>query len=81
MGKTIESVLSPHWDAIPGTPEEAALDGPSIRNFFYVATGQTAFLGGRTNDPAKVKELISLFWKATHDPPGVIPIIKQQGVV
>ena len=80
MGKTIEPVLSPHWDVIPGTPEEAALDGPSIHNFFYLATGQAAFLGGRTNDPAKVKELIPLFRKAVRGLPGVIPIIKQRGL-
>ncbi len=80
MGKAIESVLSPHWNALPGTPEEEALDGPSILNFFYVARGRTIFLGGRTNDPAEVKELIPLFQRATRDLPGVISIIKQRGL-
>ena len=80
MGKTIETVLAPHWKAQPGSPEEAALDGPSILNFFYVARGRQVFLGGRTHDPAEIRELIPLFRKAARDLPGVIPIVKQRGL-
>ena len=50
MGHKIESVLSPYWSAKPGTEEEADLDGPSIRNFFYVARGRMVFMGARTNE-------------------------------
>tara|TARA_B100000315_G_C14594777_1_gene598200 strand:+ start:7224 stop:10427 length:3204 start_codon:yes stop_codon:yes gene_type:complete len=80
MGKTIETVLAPHWEAEPGSPEEAALDGPSILNFFYVARGRQVFLGGRTNDPSEIRDLIPLYRKATRELPGVIPIIKQRGL-
>ena len=80
MGETIEAVLSPYWDAEPGTPEEAALDGPSIRNFFYVATGRSVFMGGRTNQDERVTELIPLFRRATADLPGVISIITQRNL-
>ena len=80
MGRTIEAVLAPHWDAEPGSPEEAALDGPSILNFFYVARGRQVFLGGRTRDASEIQELIPLFRKATRELPGVIPIIKQRGL-
>ena len=80
MGKPIESTLSPYWDAKPGSPEEAALDGPSIANFFYVARGRSVFMGGRVNDPSRVKELIPLFRRATADLPGVIGIITQRGL-
>ena len=80
MGRVIEAVLAPHWDAKPGSPEEAALDGPSILNFFYVALERQVFFGGRTNDPNEVRELIPLFQKATRDLPGVISIIKQRGL-
>lgn len=80
MGKPIESTLSPYWDAKPGSPEEAALDGPSISNFFYVARGRSVFMGGRVNDPSRVKELIPLFRRATADLPGVIGIITQRGL-
>ncbi|MDR4461804.1 MAG: efflux RND transporter permease subunit [Nitrospirales bacterium] len=80
MGQPIESTLSPYWDAKPGSPEEAALDGPSIANFFYVARGRSVFMGGRVNDPDRVKELIPLFRRATADLPGVIGIITQRGL-
>ncbi len=80
MGNAIESVLSPYWDAKPGTPEEAALDGPSIRNFFYVARGRMVFMGGRTNQDERVKELIPLFRRATADLPGVFSIVTQRNL-
>ncbi|MDH3503532.1 MAG: efflux RND transporter permease subunit [Nitrospirota bacterium] len=80
MGQPIEATLSPYWDAKPGSPEEAALDGPSIANFFYVARGRSVFMGGRANEPDRVKELIPLFRRATADLPGVIGIITQRGL-
>ncbi len=80
MGETIEAVLAPHWDAKPGSPEEAALDGPSIRNFFYVARGRSVFMGGRTNDDAQIKKLIPVFRRAMADIPGVIAIVTQRGL-
>lgn len=80
MGQTIEAVLAPYWDATPGSPEEAALDGPSIRNFFYVARGRSVFMGGRTNDDAQIKNLIPVFRRAMADIPGVIAIVTQRGL-
>ena len=80
MGETIESVLGPYWEAKPGSPEEAALDGPGIRNFFYVARGRSVFMGARTNDDARVQELIPLFRRATADLPGVISIVTQSSL-
>ena len=80
MGHTIEAVLSPYWNAKPGTPEETALDGPSIRNFFYVARGRSVFMGARTNEDGRVKELIPLFRRATADLPGVFSIVTQRNL-
>ena len=80
MGRPIESTLSPYWDAKPGSQEEAALDAPSIANFFFVARGRSVFMGGRSNDPSRAKELIPLFRRATADLPGVIGIITQRGL-
>jgi HAE1 family hydrophobic/amphiphilic exporter-1 len=80
MGHTIESVLRPYWAAKPGSPEEAQLDGPSIRNFFYVARGRMVFMGARTNEDGRAKELIPLMRRATADLPGVISIITQRSL-
>ncbi len=80
MGHTIEAVLRPYWSAKPGTPEESELDGPSIRNFFYVARGRMVFMGARTNEDGRAKELIPLMRRATADLPGVISIITQRSL-
>ena len=80
MGHVIENVLGPHWTAEPGSPEEANLDGPSIRNFFFVARGRSAFMGARTDDPMRVRELIPLFRRATADLPGVFSIVTQSNL-
>lgn len=80
MGHTIEAVLRPYWAAKPGSPEESELDGPSIRNFFYVARGRMVFMGARTNEDGRAKELIPLMRQATADLPGVISIITQRSL-
>jgi len=80
MGHTIETVLRPYWAAKPGSSEEAQLDGPSIRNFFYVARGRMVFMGARTNEDGRAKELIPLMRRATADLPGVISIITQRSL-
>lgn len=80
MGEQIEGVLAPHWDAEPGSPEEAALDGPSILNFFYVARGRSVFMGGRTNDDSQIRDLIPVFRRAMADIPGVIAIVTQSSL-
>ena len=80
LGESIEDVLAPYWDAKPDSPEEAALDGPSIRNFFYVARGRSVFMGARTNDDAKIRDLIPVFRKAMADIPGIIGIVNQSSL-
>ena len=80
MGHTIEAVLRPYWAAKPGSPEESQLDGPSIKNFFYVARGRMVFMGARTNEDGRAKELIPLMRRATADLPGVISIITQRNL-
>jgi len=80
MGHTIEKVLRPYWSVKPGSPEELELDGPSIRNFFYVARGRMVFMGARTNEDGRAKELIPLMRRATADLPGVISIITQRSL-
>jgi HAE1 family hydrophobic/amphiphilic exporter-1 len=80
MGETIEAVLRPYWEVEPESPEEAALDGPGIRNFFYVARGRSVFMGARTNQDKRVKELIPLFRRATADLPGVQSSLFQRGL-
>ncbi|MCA9470623.1 MAG: efflux RND transporter permease subunit [Nitrospirales bacterium] len=80
VGQAVEGVLRPYWEAKPGSPEEAALDGPSVRNFFFVARGRMVFMGGRTNQDELAAELIPVFRRATADLPGVFGIITQRSL-
>ncbi len=80
LATTIEGHLRPHWEANLRSPEEAALDGPAIDNFFYVARGRTIFMGARTKDPEAVRALFPVLYRATADLPGVISIVTQRGL-
>lgn len=80
LGNTIESRLAPYWEARPGTPEAAALDGPVIDNFFLVARGSSVFMGGRTTDPNRAHELVPLLEKATAGLPGVNSFVNQSSL-
>ncbi len=80
LATTIEGHLKPHWEANLRSPEEAALDGPAIENFFYVARGRTVFMGARTKDPEVVRDLFPVLYRATADLPGVISVVTQRGL-
>ncbi len=80
LGNTIELRLAPYWEARPGTPEAAALDGPLIDNFFLVARGSSVFMGGRTVDASRAHELVPLLEKATSGLPGVNAFVNQSSL-
>ncbi len=80
LGETIESRLRPYWEAEPGSPEAERLDGPTIANFFLVARNGSLFMGARSTDPSRVKELIPVLRRATSDLPGVINVVTQSSL-
>ncbi|MBT3344469.1 MAG: efflux RND transporter permease subunit [Gemmatimonadetes bacterium] len=80
VGQQIEDALRPRWDARPGTPEAAALDDLLVPHMFYVAFGRSAFMGARTDDPDRVKELIPLIQGPVFSVPGMIAIVRQSGL-
>ena len=77
IGKGIERNLSPHWEALPGSPEEAALDGPRIDNFFFVARGTRLFMGARSVDPLRAHELVPVMRRAASGEPGMFAFATQ----
>lgn len=77
MGELVEERVRPYWEALPGSPEEAALDGPSIANFFLVAREGSIFMGARANDPERARELVPLLQKYTRNLPGVMSFVSQ----
>lgn len=86
LGQTVEQALQPYWDCDPGSPEEAKLEYPIISDFFYVARGRMVFLGLRSQDPARVDELIPLIAGGVHPvtgkpSPGLMPLLKGTFVI
>ena len=55
LGESIEPELAKYWEAEPGSPEEKALDGPRIQNFFFVARGTRLFMGARAADSLRAQ--------------------------
>lgn len=77
IGRSIEADLRPYWEAQPGTPEAAQLNGPLIRNFFFVARGRQVFMGLLARDPQKIRALTPVVYQALGKIPGMIPIVVQ----
>ena len=81
VGQTIEDVLRPRWEAQPGSPEGAAIDGPLVDNMFFVAFGRSAFMGARAQDPDQVRDLIPIIQGPIFGGvPGTIAIVQQSGL-
>ncbi|MDH4229256.1 MAG: efflux RND transporter permease subunit [Nitrospirota bacterium] len=75
IGNNIENDLRPLWEA------ERELDGkPAIENFFYVASGRQVFMGVRTKDEKRIREIIPVMKEALGKIPGMIAIVQQSSV-
>ncbi|HET9481513.1 MAG TPA: efflux RND transporter permease subunit [Candidatus Polarisedimenticolia bacterium] len=72
--------LKPLWQVEEGSPEAEALPGGGVRNFFYVALNNQAFMGVRSNDPLRVAELQGEFQRAIMKIPGSIGFIQQASI-
>ena len=83
VGQTIEDALRPHWEAAasPNSPQAQALPGPPIDNMFFVAFGRSAFMGARSADPARVRELIPIIQGPVFGGvPGTFAIVQQSSL-
>ncbi|MGQ0792739.1 MAG: efflux RND transporter permease subunit [Deltaproteobacteria bacterium] len=77
IGLEIERDLAPYWEAKPGSQEAKNLDGPLIRNFFYVAAGRQVFMGAIAENPSEVRGLFPVLQGALNKIPGMIAIVTQ----
>ena len=83
VGQTIEDALRPHWEAAaaPDSPQAQALPGPPIDNMFFVAFGRSAFMGARSSDPTRVRELIPIIQGPVFGGvPGTFAIVQQSSL-
>jgi hydrophobic/amphiphilic exporter-1 (mainly G- bacteria), HAE1 family len=78
MGERVETMLQPHWDVDNDEASRRGRDKPPvIKDFFYVATGKTVFMGVRAEDPARASELVPMLRAAGGGIPGTFTIAKQ----
>ncbi len=80
MGEKLESDLQPYWNVDPDSPEAADLEFPAIDYYFYAVRGTSVFMGFRTADPARVRELIPLTKELGSQFPGTRAVSKQSSL-
>lgn len=77
VGQKVEDVLRPRWEAISGSPEAEAMEGPLLKHMFFVSFGQRAFMGAAARDPNRAREVIPIIQQPLFEIPGLIPIVIQ----
>ncbi|MAV33827.1 MAG: acriflavin resistance protein [Planctomycetaceae bacterium] len=80
MGETIEQDLEPYWNADRGSEAAAKLDAPIINYYFYVVRGRRVFMGFRSDDHSRVRELIPMVKQTASQFPGTIAVVKQSSL-
>ena len=76
LGKQVEERLRPNWD-IDETTDLSQLEGPAIRDFFFVVRGRQVFVGVRAMEPLRSPELVDVVKSAVQGLPGTFAIAKQ----
>jgi len=90
MAEKIESRLAPYWsvdDSKKLAPEllrpawyKGPGELPALDNFFYVAFGNSVFMGARSVDDTNVKPVASLISYAGSEVPGVFVVAQQRSL-
>jgi len=77
MRKPVDDVLRPMWDAKPGSPEAEKMPGGGVSAYFYGAIPGQSFMGVRSNDQLRLRELLQPIQQAIGKIPGAIGFIIQ----
>lgn len=80
IGESIENDLRPYWEKSHINPGPEDPEGPAVRNFFYVASGRQVFMGVRTRDPGRIREIIPILQRSLRKVPGMIAIVHQASI-
>jgi HAE1 family hydrophobic/amphiphilic exporter-1 len=80
LNKIYDERLSSLWQAPAGSPEALQQPGGGVRDFFYVALNNLAFMGVSANDSERVRELEGPFMGANFEIPGAIAFIQQASI-
>lgn len=77
LGRELEKVYRPYWEAQPGGIEEAKLEGPAVRNFLFIGSRGRLFTIVKAKDPERSRELIPVLKDQLSKVPGVISVTRQ----
>ncbi len=77
IGNEMEENYRAYWEAEPGSPEEAKLEGPAVRNFLFIGSRGRLFTIVKAKDPERAPELIPVLKKELVKVPGMIAITRQ----
>lgn len=80
LGRRVESDMAKYWETEPGSPEDMALEGPRMKNFFFVARGGRLFMGAAAEDPLRAGEMVPVMRKAASQIPGTFAIVAQSSL-
>ncbi len=75
-----DAKLRPLWEADANDPATEALPGGGMQNFFFVSLHEFAFMGARSNDPLRVRELLPVMQEAGAEIPGAIVVVNQASI-
>ena len=78
IGDRYTERLLPLWQA--SDDEAEAFPGGGVRNFFFVALPDRAFMGARARDPLRVRELLPVFQEINQSIPGAIAFTSQSSI-
>jgi HAE1 family hydrophobic/amphiphilic exporter-1 len=77
LGRELEKIYKPYWEAQPGSAEEAKLEGPAVRNFLFIGSRGRLFTIVKAKDPERSRELIPVLKNQLSKVPGVISVTRQ----
>ena len=79
IAAAVEDATRPYWASETG-PESAPGEPPKFKHFFFVARGASTFLGAKTVEPERARELIPILRKAAFREPGTFAMVRQSSV-
>ncbi len=77
IGYKIGDDIKPYWRVEKGSERDKKLKGVAIDEYFYVATRSQVFMGVKSRDPEKVRDLFPILQKSLGSIPGMIAIVSQ----
>ncbi len=77
IGNDLEVIYEPYWKAGSGSPEEAQLKGPAVRNFLFIGSRGRLFTIVKAKDPKRARDLIPFLKGELQKVPGMIAVTRQ----